>query len=424
MLRVLPVGLATSVALIYVSFAGSASAQLPTRSSEPRLVVPRTEVPVVQTPGQPTAPQVITQPSGQTAAAGSPDTTPPQGAANAPVTQVTGAPSGVTQLGGGAQPTSSSSYAAIAAYGRGYTAGKFILTLSGIDAGFPFSVEGGGPTSDVVSEKLAADHIIHKHLAGVKYDDISVTTTILAKPLVEWIAQSLSGQYTRKDGSVIMADYDYKPVSELNFFHALITEVTFPKLDATSKDAAKIIVKLSPEYTRLVAGSGTRIAGASKPDVPKKWLPSNFRFEMNGLDGSYVNSIESFTVSQKVVDNAVGELRDYEKEPAHLDIPNLKVTVAESHAQTWYAWLNDFVVQGNNSNDKERDGSIVYYSPNFQTELGRINLFGCGIFGLKPAKSEIGTSAGARQSPGDNIARVTADLYCERMELKVPDTKN
>jgi hypothetical protein len=172
-----------------------------------------------------------------------------------------------------------------------------------------------------------------------------------------------------------------------------------------------VSVKLSPEYTRSVAGSGKQVSAASKGGIQKKWLPSNFRFEMTGLDGSRVNSIESFTVTQKVVVNPVGEQRDYQKEPAKLEFPNLRLTLSEANAQTWYDWLNDFLVLGRNGQDKERDGAIVYLSQDLKTELGRINLFSCGIFGLEPVKTEAGS---------ESIRRVAADLYCERMQLQVP----
>jgi hypothetical protein len=403
MLRVVPVGLAINLALASVGLSGSASAQLPTRSSEPRLAVPRSDLPVAQTPGQPTTAPAA-QPGNQATAAASPDTT----TAPAPVTQVTGGASGVTQLGGGTStpPTSSSSYAAISSDKRGYDASKFALTVGGVDAGWLQTFEGGGPSADVVIEKLASDNISHKHLAGVKYDDITISTGLDAKPIMNWIAETWDGKFSRRDGSVLATNFDRKVVAEQQFFHALISETTFPRLDPASKDAAQITVKLTPEYTRAVAGSGAAVPGA--PTLQKKWLASSFRFEMDGVDGSRVTRIESFTVSQKVVDHAVGEQRDYEKQPAQLEFPNLKVTLAASNAQTWSNWLNDFVVLGNNGQDKERNGSIVYLSQNLQTELARINLFSCGIFGLEPEKVVAGSDA---------IRRVTADLYCERMQF-------
>ena len=119
-------------------------------------------------------------------------------------------------------------------------------------AGWISSIEGGHATSDVVVEKLGADMIQHKHLAGVKYEDITVNCgTAMSKAFYSWIQASLDRKHARNDGAIITADYDQKEVGRLDFFHALITEVGFPALDAASKDAAKMTVKFAPEYTRM-----------------------------------------------------------------------------------------------------------------------------------------------------------------------------
>jgi hypothetical protein len=66
------------------------------------------------------------------------------------------------------------------------------------------------------------------------------------------------------------------------------------------------------------------------------------------------------------------------------------------------------VVKGENGQDKERNGSIVYLSPNLATEYGRINLYNCGIVRLSPDKQVARSEA---------IRRLQAELYCERMQL-------
>ena len=61
-----------------------------------------------------------------------------------------------------------------------------------------------------------------------------------------------------------------------------------------------------------------------------------------------MNKIEALVVKQKVIENGVGEQRDYEKVPGSVDIPNLVITLSESHAQEFYRWHEDFVIKGNN----------------------------------------------------------------------------
>jgi len=291
---------------------------------------------------------------------------------------------------------------------RGYVAGKYGIELDGIMAGWVQSVEGGHATSDVVSEKLGPDHIVHKHIAGVKYEDITINCgTGMSKGFYEWIKASFDHNYSRKNGAVITADYNYKEHSRLTWTFGLISEIGFPALDASSKDAAKMSIKVHPEYTRTTTTSGgPSVSGkyAINPAVQKKWLPANFRLKIDGLDCTRVNKIEAIVVKQKIIDNAVGELRDYESEPAHLEIPNLVVTLAESHSKEFYDWHEDFVIKGNNGDDKEKGGTLEYLTPNLAEVLFTLTFKHLGIFKLTPEKVEAGS---------ENIRRSKAEMYCE-----------
>lgn len=298
--------------------------------------------------------------------------------------------------------------------GRSSVAGKYGLEIDGINAGWVMSAEGGHATSDVVQEKLGPDHIIKKHIAGVKYEDISISVgTGMSKGFYGWMKDSFDHKYSRKNGAIIAADYGYKELSRLTFTNALITEVGFPALDAASKDAAKMTIKFSPEYTRqtLSKGGGGTIANkyANKQDVQKKWLPSNFRLKIDGLDCTKVNKVEAITVKQKVVENPVGELRDYQKEPAHLEIPNLVVTFPESHSDEFYKWHEDFVIKGNNGDDKEKGGSLEFLTPNLSEVLFTVTFEHLGIFKCTPEKVEAGS---------ENIRRIKAEMYCEDMKFE------
>jgi hypothetical protein len=376
---------------------GSASAQVPTAETQPRLAVPargaviETAAPAAQPPGQPTA-----EPAAQPA----------------PVTAVTGQ-TGVTPLPSTSQATASSSQAATAA-GRSYAASNFGLTLDGVQLGMMQSAEGGSATAVVVSEKAGPDQVAKKHLGGVKYENISIVTGLDSKPLNDWILATMNGSSQRKNGSILEADFDRKVRSEREFFNARIAGVTFPTLDVShaSKELASLTVQIAPDRTQVKNGSGVTLAGGSAH--PQRWSAGSFRFEMDGLDGSKVNRIESFTVGQQTEENPVGEGREYEKAPAKLEFPNLKITLAATTAQTWDMWYDDFVIKGNAGDEREKNGAIVYLDQMAKDELGRVNLFNCGIFRLAPPKAEAGPTGSARR---ETIALMVAELYCERMDF-------
>src|SRR5258706_9695716 len=110
---------------------------------------------------------------------------------------------------------------------------NFVLYLEGVECGRVVSVTGGNATADVISEPPGPDHIVKKHLAGVKYEDIQVNCGIgISKPVYDWIRATLKRTFQRKSGSIIVANYDGTVLRTLEFTNALITEIDIPAIDA------------------------------------------------------------------------------------------------------------------------------------------------------------------------------------------------
>ncbi|MCX6906059.1 MAG: phage tail protein [Verrucomicrobia bacterium] len=290
---------------------------------------------------------------------------------------------------------------------RSYAAGKFGIELDGLFAGWVYSTEGGNATADVVLEKLGSDNIQRKHIGGVKYEDITVACgTGMSKGFYEWIKASFDQKPLRKNGAIIAADFNAVELSRLSFSNALITGIGFPALDAASKDAAKMTIKFSPEYTRLSFGGGGTIQ--SQTAKQKAWLTSNFRLEIGGLDATRVNKIEALVIKQNVVENPAGTQRDYRKEPANLEVPNLVITFPESHATDFYQWHEDFVIKGNNGQEQEKSGALGFLAPNLQESLFTLSFGHLGIFKLAPETPE---------TSGQSIRRLKAEMYCEEIKF-------
>jgi phage tail-like protein len=294
----------------------------------------------------------------------------------------------------------------------GIVAGRYGLELDGLFSGILESVEGGYASSDVVVHKVGADQIAHKHIASVKYEDITITCGAgMSKGFYELVKGTLDRKFTRHNGAIVEYDYNNKERSRLSFFNALATEISFPTLDASSKDAAKMTVKLTPEYTRMQTGGGSLNARQYVIDqqVQKRWLPCNFRLQIAGLDCTRVNRIEAITVKLKVVGNPVGELQDNQAEPAHLEMPNLVVTLSESASESakgFYDWHETFVIKGDNGKDQEKSGTLECFTPDLKEALFKLDLEHLGIFRLAPEKVETGR---------ENIRHVQAEMYCEEI---------
>jgi phage tail-like protein len=292
------------------------------------------------------------------------------------------------------------------------------VEIDGQMAGWVQSIAGGHATSDVVTEKVGAapykvapdkvgpDNIQKKHVANVKYEDITVNCgTGMSRNFYDWIKASFDHQYSRKNGAVITADYNGKEVTRLDWFNGLITEVGFPALDGASKDAAKMSIKISPETTRMTAHSGGSMGRTYKNDqtIQKKWLPANFRLQIDGLDCSRVNKIEAITVKLAPAGNQVGVERAISGVPPQLQVSNLLVTLAETHAAAFYKWHQDMMIKIKDQSTNERRGTLAYLTANLQEAIFTLTFRGLGILKLTPEKVEAGS---------ENIRRVKAEMYC------------
>jgi hypothetical protein len=66
--------------------------------------------------------------------------------------------------------------------------------------------------------------------------------------------------------------------------------------------------------------------------------------------------------------------------------------------------------RGKNDDQHEKAGAIVFLAPDEKAELGRVKLAGVGIYRLVGPAASDGT---------EQVGRIQAGLYCERMELAV-----
>jgi hypothetical protein len=299
----------------------------------------------------------------------------------------------------------------VASNQRGYTAGRFMVELDGAAAGFAETVDGGDVFADVVEEQAGADDVVHKHIGGVRFDDLELAVgSNMSAAFYDWIADTLKRKHVRKDGAVSFQDYTGAERERLTWQAGLLSAIGFPEVDAASRDAANLTVTIAPELTRHAKGSGSKstVKGESGQ---KKWLASNFRLTIDGVDCTHVRKVGALTVVQAIAESAVGESRDVEKEPAALRIPNLVVSVAEAHAADFLSWHDDFVVKGNNDDSHEREGRLEFLGANRQDVLFTLSFRGLGIFRVARLKTASGAAA---------IATVEARMYCEELEFAYP----
>lgn len=254
---------------------------------------------------------------------------------------------------------------------------------------------GGEPYAEVVNEPGGLLPYAKKHLGDLHFADVDAQVSLDAHPaLFRWIRDAWFGSPEREKVALDTL-IDGAPPTTLELATASINEVVLPALESESRDRRYLGLKFAPKGVRRMPGKFR--AGMERDE--RDFLAHNYVVDISGIDCSSVLAVDAVTV--KTVFAQVGS----KKKPT-LVFPDIHLHVEASKADPWREWFEDFVIGGNNDDDRERDGTITYLEP-MQTEpLAILQLFHVGIFRIAD-----------EPLPKSGPPRVQVDLYCERMEL-------
>ncbi len=267
------------------------------------------------------------------------------------------------------------------------------------------SYEGGMPEGEVIEYRDGADPIARKMIGRPIFGNIvmEMPMSLVTPGIWEWIDAMMKGTPTRKNGAVILADFNYKERRRVDFSDALITEVTFPALDGASKDAAYLKLELAIGSSAVAAGSGTAVP-APATSKQKQWHCANFSIKIGDLPTKRVSKVDAFTIKQGIIEFEDGTSRTPMRVPGRLEFPNITISVPDADYDAYGKWLQSHVLDGN---DEEFAGTLELLSPDLKTVLWTLSFYGLGIFKLEPVP-------GATNKAG---ATWEASMYCEQMLL-------
>jgi hypothetical protein len=303
---------------------------------------------------------------------------------------------------------------AAAAELRAYTSGKLALELDGTMT-YLRSAEGGNAVVDVIDEPVTEDLILRKHPGGLHFEDILLQTPLAGwLPLAGWIAATLTKGPVPKSGALVYMDFNNNEIRRLEFFNAIITEVALPACDAASKDAIYLSLRLSPESTRLVGGSGksSTAAAMATATANKNIMGSSFKLNIQGLEPAciHINKVAALTAKRGLLQSqGASVLR--EQAGRHfmpLDCSALSITLPEQDAGPFYAWFTDFAIKGNNSSKAERAARLEWQNVADGRTVAFADLGNLGIVRFAPVAASTGS---------ETIARVQVDMYCETINM-------
>jgi hypothetical protein len=286
---------------------------------------------------------------------------------------------------------------------------SYALELDSTRCGFLNGFGGGDALGSVVLEAPDKDGVVHKHIGGVKYEDIAFRFGAgMPARVFAWIAAALEGTDAPKDGAIVGVDGRLQAMTRMEFSGALIREVAFPALDAGSNIAALVEVKLTPRATRYAQAQASDQTGATQG---KPWLASNFRLQIDGLDCSKVKAIDALTFSRDSVPDQGSQPRKDQARHIPLSTPNLAFMIAETGADSLIAWHQDFIIKGNNRAGAEKNGTLQFLAPNLRDVLFALTLRNLGIFKL--AREWV-------DSNNNGVQQLRAEMYCEQTIFQYP----
>lgn len=188
------------------------------------------------------------------------------------------------------------------------------------------STRRGGSTTRFA---LALNGGIAGYLKSVTQSGNDITMTLpageMARGLTDWMLRSGEGKPLRETGAILFADFSGKVTQRLEFRDAVISEASFPALDAASKNAAIVTVRLHAEATRMVKGSGGSI-NLGNSSKQKILLLSNFRVDIPGVDPRSANKVGA-------IDLFTGDAARHRSNSLAMEIP-------QSRAQGFQSWYD------------------------------------------------------------------------------------
>jgi len=300
---------------------------------------------------------------------------------------------------------------------RAYSAAHFMFELDGVDKlGMFRSIEGGGLKAEVMTYQNGGTYDRWRQLGKPKFEDIKLQVGMaMSEPFFNWIAEFFSGKPSRKNGAIIAADFDYKERARREFSEAMITELTFPKLDATDKNTAYMNVSLGVENIVFKKGDpGKQIQQLMGDRNQKGWKACNFKFSLDGLADpcKRVTKIDSFTVKQNIVEYASGGRRTVAKIPSAIDYPQISFYLPEADAQPLFDHVKKRIVDGEVPG--RLNGQLETYDNSDDQETRfTLTLKNVDILNVQPDKAD---------STTEEIKQVKVDIYVESIEFSYVHT--
>jgi hypothetical protein len=274
---------------------------------------------------------------------------------------------------------------------RGFDASRFGVELNGALVGFPASVSGGESFADVVEEPPSGN-AVEKHLGPRRYEPIVIESGLSMEPAwFDAVDDMLAGRGAALDGALVTLDHNNVVTRRLEWKAGLITEVAFPRADASDKSSGnRIRVVVTPQSTSLTFGGGKLAGGLGLGAKQKALVAANFRFAVTGLESASARTSQVSAITARRDENGVVRFDDVE------------ILVSAADQAPFSAWFDGLV----DGKDTERTAVLSFLDASMKDDLLRLELR-LGVCRVAQDRQQNGSEA---------ILRTRVRLYTEGVD--------
>ena len=242
---------------------------------------------------------------------------------------------------------------------------KFAVSIDGIVVAAQNAV-GGLVKADVSTMFSGAGGPPKRQISSFGYTNLRFQLGLdVGTPILNWVNAALMGAPVTKSGTLVELDVQNRAKSYLDFTNAAIVDFVVPGFDGSSKTPDTFTLEAAISKSAFRAGDNAPIQSIKS----KPFLPSYFRLNIDGLPTTRVRLIAPIS---------------FRRGTGGIAPTDLVVTFSSTDVDPWRAWVDDFIVKGNNGQGKEKQGAIEVMAPNLSDVLATLAMRQVGIRELVP----------------------------------------
>jgi len=194
--------------------------------------------------------------------------------------------------------------------------------------------------------------------------------------------------------------------SNMEAEEAVLTEVHFGALDATSKEGATLTLVWQPARMQFDK-AGTKVT----PLAPRNRniAQSNFSVTLGNLPCSRITTVDTISICRPPVAEPAAKVKGASPLTSIPEIPEIRISLSTADTREWAEWEARSLGAGRHDEANEVKGTITLLSNDMKTALLTLHLSRVGLISLARPRLDSLLYNGS--------GTLNARLYCDSIEL-------